>query len=205
MENHKIQTEFFHAARDGKIDIIKVLLKDKRVDPAARNNHAIAWAAENGHYDVVKFLMADKRVNPSDDNNYAIRKATQNGHYDIFKLLMEDERVNPAGENNYILRWAINNEHYPIVDILLTKDVRVWDCGFDHIIIDYITKMTNKCILSTPIIIDISTALSSKEWFNGHDDLCNKISIMAFGMGMIKLGNRTGSDDNETMLSLLKK
>ena len=37
------------AARDGKADLVELLLEDKRVDPAAKNNWALIASAQNGH------------------------------------------------------------------------------------------------------------------------------------------------------------
>ena len=61
------------ASANGHIDVVRLLLSDKRVDPSADNNIAIRCASEHGHTEVVKLLLSDRRVDPSDDNNVAIR------------------------------------------------------------------------------------------------------------------------------------
>ncbi len=43
--------------------MVKLLLKDKRVDPSIYNNCAIRWACRNGHSAVVLLLFHDKRAN----------------------------------------------------------------------------------------------------------------------------------------------
>ena len=50
------------ASYNGHIEVVKLLLTDKRVDPSADDNIAIRWASENGHTEVVKLLLTDKRV-----------------------------------------------------------------------------------------------------------------------------------------------
>ena len=48
------------------IKIVKILLKDERVDPSDQNNDAIQWASEKGHLEVVKLLLKDKRIDKND-------------------------------------------------------------------------------------------------------------------------------------------
>jgi hypothetical protein len=68
-------------------DVMKMLIKDPRIDPSANNNYAIRWASENGHTEIVKLLLNDNRVDPSDANNKAIQLASENGHTEIVELL----------------------------------------------------------------------------------------------------------------------
>src|SRR2546426_6337866 len=82
-------------ARNGHVDVMKLLLADSRVDPAADNNDAIRSAAANGHIDVVKLLLADKRANPVAVGNAAIKHVARNGHTDVVKLLLAHPRVDP--------------------------------------------------------------------------------------------------------------
>src|SRR5690349_2933275 len=76
-----------HASYSGNLEIIKLLLNEKRVDPSADNNDAIRIACMNGYLDIVKLLLDDERVDPSANNNFAIIYACKNGHFDIVKLL----------------------------------------------------------------------------------------------------------------------
>lgn len=82
-----LQDDLILAIKANNIDVVKSLLADSRVDPAARDNFAIRWASENGHVDVVKLLLADGRVDPAADDNYARRWASRNGHVGVVKLL----------------------------------------------------------------------------------------------------------------------
>ena len=84
---------FLEAVEQDNIFLVKRLLRDSDVDPAAKNNYSIRWAAENGHTEIIKLLLADPRVDPAADNNYAIRIAAENGHAEVVKLLLADPRV----------------------------------------------------------------------------------------------------------------
>jgi ankyrin repeat protein len=94
------------ACENANVEVIKVLLQDKRVDPTARANRAIEAACENGHLDVLKVLLTDKRADPSSSKQHPIRIASYYGYADIVRELLQDERVDPTVENNYPLTIA---------------------------------------------------------------------------------------------------
>ena len=75
----------------GRLEIVKLLMADSRVDPSGRNNEAILLASQQGHVDVVRLLLTDPRVDPFADNNWAIRQAKENGHTEIVQLLTEHQ------------------------------------------------------------------------------------------------------------------
>ena len=81
------------ASRFGHSKVVKLLLKDPRVDPRVSNNLAIRLASEDGHAGVIKLLLEDPRVDPSADDNEAILLASVNGHSKAMKLLLKDKRV----------------------------------------------------------------------------------------------------------------
>ena len=106
------------ASKNGHLEVVRLLLGDKRVDPSASDNWAIRWASQNGHTEVVRLLLQDKRVDPSTDNNCAIRWASQNGHTEVVRLLLGDKRVDPSTDNNCAIRWASQNGHTEVVRLL---------------------------------------------------------------------------------------
>jgi ankyrin repeat protein len=91
------------ASANGRVEVVKELLKHKGVDPSADDNDAIRKASANGHVEVVKELLKDPRVNPSADNNYAIRMAIENGHVEVMKELLKDSRVEFSLDYDYAL------------------------------------------------------------------------------------------------------
>ena len=95
-----------YASMNGHLEVVRVLLKDSRVDPSADNNQAIQFASENGHLEVVRELLKDSRVDPSANNNYAIQDASENGHLEVVRELLKDSRVDPSADNNWAIREA---------------------------------------------------------------------------------------------------
>ena len=66
------------AAKEGRIDVVKRILKDKRADPSYKNNFALKWAINGEHWDMVNLLLKDKRV--KDDVSLLPNK-----HFEILK------------------------------------------------------------------------------------------------------------------------
>jgi hypothetical protein len=50
-------TTFIKAAGLGHINIVKLLLKDPRVDPHAQNDYALKWARKQGHNEIVQLIQ----------------------------------------------------------------------------------------------------------------------------------------------------
>lgn len=103
------------ASSRGHVEVVTLLLKDKRVDPTIKNNMAIRWSAEKGHTKIVKLLLNDPRIDPSDRNNYALEMATLNGHLGVVKLLLKDKRISTRGA----LELALNLRKTKAVKVLL--------------------------------------------------------------------------------------
>jgi len=110
---------FFIACQYGQIEIVKLLLQDKRVNPASHDNSAIAEACREGNIEVINLLLKDSRVDPSGNSNYGIKRASRNGHVEVVKLLLKDSRVDPTAEDNFAIRTAFDNKHWKIVELLL--------------------------------------------------------------------------------------
>lgn len=49
----------------GQIEVVKMLLKDPRVDPADVDSCALWYAASYGHLEIVRLLLEDGRVDPT--------------------------------------------------------------------------------------------------------------------------------------------
>lgn len=79
-----------HAAGNGYVEIVKLLLNDKRINTS---HHAISCASENGYIEIVKALLKDNRIDPTTSNNYSIKHANKNNHHSTVKLLWRDSRV----------------------------------------------------------------------------------------------------------------
>jgi ankyrin repeat protein len=90
-------TPFKIACQKGHIEIVKLLMQDKRVD--INNESGNGWtplqeACFGGHVEIVKLLLEDKRIvinNEKADN--ALNAALLKGNVKIIKLLLEDGRI----------------------------------------------------------------------------------------------------------------
>jgi hypothetical protein len=49
------------ASQNGHLEIVKLLMKDSRVDPSALENRGFRAAAQYGHIEVVRELLKDSR------------------------------------------------------------------------------------------------------------------------------------------------
>jgi hypothetical protein len=107
------QYEFDDKIEDNNIENVKLLLKDKMIDPAIRYNSAIRYASYNGFFEIVKLLLNDNRVNPADVNNSSICCAFKKGHTKIVDLLWKDLRV----------RNTLNKNDSELYNDLLTKEL----------------------------------------------------------------------------------
>jgi ankyrin repeat protein len=83
------QRAFIFACNKGRTVIVKLFLKNKRVNPAYQNNKAFINACYNGKLGIVKLLLNDKRVNPADQNNQAFIRAILIGKIYIIKMFLK--------------------------------------------------------------------------------------------------------------------
>lgn len=104
--NHNPQDALFKASGIVNVELVRLVLRDPRVNPAHDNNRAIAVASENGHVEVVRLLLGDSRVNPADNKNEVIQYALTHGHLEVVRLLLTDPRVNPADYDNWVIAIA---------------------------------------------------------------------------------------------------
>jgi len=93
------RTPFYRACEFGYIEIVKLLLNDKRVDINRTNKRIVTpffSACRNGHIDIVKILLKDNRVDINkvdNDGRTPFYIACSNEHTEIVKLLLNDERI----------------------------------------------------------------------------------------------------------------
>ena len=119
------------AAEKGYIEIIKLLLKDKRINPSDQRNDILQTIVKYGYTEIVKLLLKDPRVDPSDQKNRAIQTAAEKGYVEIVKLLLKDPRVDPSDFGNFAIRKAAKNGHIEVVKLLL-QDSRVNPKDFNN-------------------------------------------------------------------------
>jgi len=123
-----------YAAEHGFVEIIKLLLVDKRADPALDGKDDIDFicpitlAVTNGHYDIVKLLLGEPRIDPTFENapkehdiQPLLELSLDYRHEDISLLLLSDERIE-ISETDLFLHQAIRNGYFKLVKCLLSHD-----------------------------------------------------------------------------------
>ncbi len=115
--DQKFFNEVFRRAMwKNDVETLKILLKNKKVDPNHINSNPIIWAAKNDHFEIVKLLLPCSDIKHIND---ALQCATTNHNIEIVNILLADERTDPTAGSNYALRCAINDNFIEIVKILL--------------------------------------------------------------------------------------
>jgi ankyrin repeat protein len=104
------------AAYKGYPEILKILLKDPRIDPTVDDNGLILVAAEDGNIEIVKLLLKDPRIISATD---ALEGAIKYRHRDVIELLLQSPKVNPPINNNYLLFLGSKPGGLDILELLL--------------------------------------------------------------------------------------
>ena len=99
------QEEFEDAIFNNDIVNVKLLLKNKKVNPSNNYNWAIYFSSQEGYLTIVKILLQIEIVNPSDLDNRAFRYTNKDTNINIATLLWNDKRVKDTLQN-------IDNETY---------------------------------------------------------------------------------------------
>ena len=130
--NFGTETPFYVACEKGRIEIVKILLSEKRVDinKSTKSETTPFWiACKEGHIDVVEILLNDQRfVNINKSNKYdqtPFYITCFQGHIEIVKLLLHDKRVDETQTQNDLWAsfWmACYNGHLEIVNSLLNNE-----------------------------------------------------------------------------------
>jgi hypothetical protein len=123
----KLQSELTRACREGRLDIMNIILSDKRVDP--NKNHSILLiqacrSSSPNNIEVVQILLGDQRIEAGGGGNQAIVAACQLGYTKIVRLLLGYPEVDPSVDDNRPLRDACLHGFVEILQMLL-KDDRV--------------------------------------------------------------------------------
>ena len=110
-----------NACVHGDVQLLDLLLKDPRVNPAAIQNLAIRSASRNGHLAVVDRLLREPRVDPAAMGNYAFLWACECGHLPVVNRLLEEPRVDPSAERSVAIIRASKYNMLDVVERLLQE------------------------------------------------------------------------------------
>ncbi|MDB4769535.1 ankyrin repeat domain-containing protein [bacterium] len=105
----------------GHIDVIKLLMKDERVDISSIRASQIQHCSPK----IINLFLRDGRIDPSIDNNYFVIRTSKYGHSETLKLLLNYRSnisgnfVDPTAGNNQAVIEASRNGNSKIVELLL--------------------------------------------------------------------------------------
>lgn len=111
-----------NAAGIGNIEILNMLLRDRRVDPSDNDNRALYMATLHGRSEVVRILLAIEDVRNANLSDSFI-SAAKHGYLDIVDLFLTMTSIDPSIRNNLALKEAFYAQHFDIVH-RLTLDPR---------------------------------------------------------------------------------
>ena len=107
-------TPFNVACEQNNTEIVKLFLKNKKLNVSTASNFAFRHSASCGSFDIVKLLLEDFSVNPLSFTNEAIQMAYKNEHFDIVSYLWENKRV----------KDTLQKDDLSLYNILITKEVK---------------------------------------------------------------------------------
>ena len=100
-------TALTEACAGGQLDVVKVLLADCHVNPAAGDNQAVTASSQREDTQVFNLLMADERVTPTIGT---MKKAITSKNMAVLELLLTDRRVDPFANENWAIKFIIHEE-----------------------------------------------------------------------------------------------
>lgn len=90
LEDNKLLID---CCREGRHDIVRLLLRDGRADPTIRGGRPLVMAVEAKHCEVVRLLLSDSRVDPSACDGWYVVCAIQNNDANTLRVLIADPRM----------------------------------------------------------------------------------------------------------------
>jgi ankyrin repeat protein len=108
----------YYSCSNRNIEVVKILLKDKRVDVNGINGASLRWAASKGFNDIV-ILLLKSGADASLEKYEAFRRAAQNGHLEMVKILEPYSDI--TAMNNNAIRVAAAKGDYKVVEYLYPK------------------------------------------------------------------------------------
>jgi ankyrin repeat protein len=109
---------------NGHINIVKILLSLKSVNPNINYSCALGMAAQYGHKDILKLLLKDKRVKTACMRYFPFLLAAEHGQIEIIKILLKHSEIDPSEHLNTSILAAYKNKEQDIVKLLF-NDSRV--------------------------------------------------------------------------------
>lgn len=116
LNNNKALTE---VASNGCVELLKLLLDDKRTNLKVNLDFALLEASIQNHPTVVRTLVCDVGVDPSVFDDMPFRQACMFGNVENVRMMLDDDRVDPTSGETQAIEFARMGGHLEIVKILL--------------------------------------------------------------------------------------
>lgn len=99
------------------LEILKILLKDPRINPSCCLNYPLKFAVSHNYVKVAKLLLDDPRVDPTIDGNFAFILACERNNVSIVKLFLRDKRIDPWAYDFAAIRAACEGNSRDVVGL----------------------------------------------------------------------------------------
>lgn len=119
--DHPKSQELFAAAKDGQLDIVKVLFKE--FNPNATDEDMLQWAVRRNSIKIVVGLLA-AGANVHAENEHALYIASIKNHQKIVKVLLA-AGANPRNQYRNTLYYTVYNGNIGVVRLLLVAGAPV--------------------------------------------------------------------------------
>lgn len=133
---------FFTAVMEGRLLVVKCLLKNRLIHADIDDNHAICLAAEHGQAAIVSYLLTDPSVNPRVKESRPLVLAAANGHLEVVQSLLANKGFDPTANKRikYMAIHAACQKNHPLVfKLLLSKastrysNPLLWSCKHGYV------------------------------------------------------------------------
>lgn len=111
------------AVSNGQVEVVKLLLTDKRINPASGMSDPLRAAVKNDHSKLIEILLADGRSDPT----HGFLSAAEEGHLKWVKYFMEVYNIDPSTQDDLALKRSSFFEYFDVVDYLLLDDRVNWE------------------------------------------------------------------------------
>lgn len=125
-----------NSAKNGYLEIIKILLSKDLDIPKEYFNMAFRYACYYNQIEVIKLLIQDSRFDPSYKNNEGFMFLMQFKFIKKITEILEDSNFDPSKHNNAAIKTASKYGLIEIVELLL-KDKRVDPSASDNKALEY--------------------------------------------------------------------
>jgi len=123
----------YEACKQNRYLHVRVLLKDRRVNPCYRHNEALVTAIKYGAHETVRLLLQDGRADPTSHDLSALRVAACQSEapnfdtkFEIFMMILLDPRMKGKIDANWIERLRVDNGVPELFEVLLWAARHHW-------------------------------------------------------------------------------